>query len=55
MRGDMSRLAEGCEFPSARPVLVLRPISSAPWTANATRLCNTQPAMKAVLSPRSNY
>lgn len=33
----------------------LRAFSSAPWTAKATRLCNTQLAMKAISSPRSNY
>jgi len=42
---------QGCEFPSARPVIA---VSSAPWTAKATRLCNTQLAMKAISLPRSN-
>ena len=51
MRRDMGRLTQGCEFPSARPVIA---VSSAPWTAKATGLCNTQLAMKAILSPRSN-
>lgn len=37
------------------PFLVLRPFGSAPWTANASRLCNIQLAMKAVLSACSNY
>lgn len=45
-----NRLTQDCKFPLSVPVLVLRPCGSAPWTANATRLCNVHRAARAVSS-----